>query len=84
MSAMDQKPTFWGLGRMSALPPKADIATAVQNVRLVPIAEIWPGLRILFSKLFSRTALSQNRGQGREATYSRFPVVMDEDILPSE
>ena len=26
---------------MSALPPKADIGAAVQNVRLVPIADIW-------------------------------------------
>jgi len=30
--------------RMSALPPKADMATAVQNVRLVPRADIPPAL----------------------------------------
>ncbi len=29
---------------MSALPPKADIATALQNVRLVPIADIALGV----------------------------------------
>ena len=39
---MGQKQTFEGLVKMSALPPKADMAAAVQNVRYVPIADIPP------------------------------------------
>ena len=40
MSALGQKPTFHVAVRESALPPKADIATATQNVRFVPIVDI--------------------------------------------
>ncbi len=49
-SALGQKQTFYAAVRESALPPKADMPIAVQNVRLVPIADIeaslnWPNHR---------------------------------------
>jgi hypothetical protein len=40
MSALGQKQTFDDVWRMSALPPKADIADAMTNVRFVPKADI--------------------------------------------
>jgi len=40
MSALGQKQTFSNGGRMSALPPKADIGTHSRDVRFVPIADI--------------------------------------------
>ena len=40
MSALGQKQTFEVRLEMSAYTPKADIATATQNVRLVPIADM--------------------------------------------
>jgi len=39
MSALGQKQTFSNLGRMSALPPKADIAEGDWHVRFVPKAD---------------------------------------------
>ncbi len=40
MSALGQKRTSYAAVQESALPPKADIGAAMQNVRLVPIADI--------------------------------------------
>ncbi len=40
MSALGHKRTFYVAVRESALPPKADMDAATQNVRLVPIADI--------------------------------------------
>jgi hypothetical protein len=40
MSALGQKQTFPNVRPMSALPPKADIATRSRNVRYVPKADI--------------------------------------------
>src|SRR6516164_10088081 len=40
MSALGQKQTSWHLQRMSALPPKADIADCDGDVRFVPEADI--------------------------------------------
>ena len=40
MSALGQKQTLRKLRLMSALPPKADIADAMSNVRFVAIADI--------------------------------------------
>ena len=39
-SALGQKQTSQGISRMSALPPKADIDPAQQDVRFVPKADI--------------------------------------------
>ena len=44
MSALGYKRTFHAALRESALPPKADIGIAMQNVRLVPKAAIWEAL----------------------------------------
>ena len=40
MSALGQKQTFAVQYVMSALPPKADICSALVHVRFVPIADI--------------------------------------------
>ena len=40
MSALGQKQTFARAKVMSALPPKADMCSALGNVRFVPIADI--------------------------------------------
>jgi hypothetical protein len=40
MSALGHKQTFCDAGAMSALPPKADIFSALGHVRFVPIADI--------------------------------------------
>jgi hypothetical protein len=40
MSALGQKQTFDDVRRMSALPPKADIAESHWHVRFVPKADI--------------------------------------------
>ena len=40
MSALGQKQTFAVQKDMSALPPKADICSALGDVRFVPIADI--------------------------------------------
>ena len=40
MSALGQKQTFAVQNVMSALPPKADICSALGHVRFVPIADI--------------------------------------------
>jgi hypothetical protein len=40
MSALGQKQTLNRRNQMSALPPKADIADAMRNVRFVPKADI--------------------------------------------
>jgi hypothetical protein len=40
MSALGQKQTFATHKGMSALPPKADMCSAIAYVRLVPIADI--------------------------------------------
>ena len=40
MSALGQKQTFAVQKRMSALPPKADMCSALAHVRFVPIADI--------------------------------------------
>jgi hypothetical protein len=40
MSALGQKQTFWNAGTMSALLPKADMCSALGDVRFVPIADI--------------------------------------------
>ena len=40
MSALGQKQTFRSAIVMSALPPKADICSALAHVRFVPIADI--------------------------------------------
>ena len=42
MSALGQKQTFAPQQAMSALPPKADMCSALGDVRLVPIADILP------------------------------------------
>jgi hypothetical protein len=42
MSALGQKQTLRCVDPMSALPPKADIADRVRNVRFVPKADIRP------------------------------------------
>ena len=42
MSALGQKQTLHGVGSMSALPPKADIAERDWHVRFVPKADIRP------------------------------------------
>jgi hypothetical protein len=39
MSALGQKRTFAVQNAMSALPPKADMCSALGDVRLVPIAD---------------------------------------------
>ena len=44
MVALGQKQTFAAHKSMSALPSKADMCGAKRDVRLVPIADIWPGL----------------------------------------
>ena len=51
---MGQKRTFHVAVQESALPPKADIHGATQNVRLVPIADI--GI-CLVEKFFLATAV---------------------------
>ena len=40
MPALGQKQTFRSVQSMSALPPKADIADAMRNVRFVPKADM--------------------------------------------
>jgi hypothetical protein len=40
MSALGQKRTLPRVGRMSALPPKADIGESNENVRFVPQADM--------------------------------------------
>jgi hypothetical protein len=40
MSALGHKRTFCGAGAMSALPPKADMCSALAHVRYVPEADI--------------------------------------------
>ena len=40
MSALGQKRTFAVRNGMSALPPKADMCSALADVRFVPIADI--------------------------------------------
>ncbi len=40
MSALGHKPTYAVQTGMSALPPKADMCSAIRNVRFVPIADI--------------------------------------------
>jgi hypothetical protein len=42
MSALGKKRTSTDVGRMSALPPKADIAECDGDVRFVPKADIGP------------------------------------------
>ena len=42
MSALGHKQTFAAQKVMSALPPKADICSALAHVRQVPIADILP------------------------------------------
>ena len=42
MSALGQKRTFALQYVMSALPPKADMCSAIRDVRFVPIADIPP------------------------------------------
>jgi hypothetical protein len=39
MSALGQKPTYAMQKGMSALPPKADMCSALADVRFVPIAD---------------------------------------------
>ena len=45
MSALGQKQTFAMQNAMSALPPTADMCSALGNVRLVPEADIESGIR---------------------------------------
>ena len=45
MSALGQKQTFAVQNVMSALPPKADMCSALGDVRFVPIADIPPFIR---------------------------------------
>ena len=40
MSALGQKQTFALQNVMSALPPKADMCSAIRHVRFVPIADM--------------------------------------------
>jgi hypothetical protein len=47
MSALGQKQTFAMQNVMSALPPKADICSALAHVRFVPIADISSALRAM-------------------------------------
>ena len=42
MSALGQKQTFAVQSAMSALPPKADMCSALGDVRFVPIADMSP------------------------------------------
>jgi hypothetical protein len=48
MSALGQKQTSRLVEGMSALPPKADIADAMRNVRFVPKADIMQDTSNLF------------------------------------
>ena len=45
MSALGQKQTFAAQTVMSALPPKADMCSALADVRFVPIADIGSAIR---------------------------------------
>ena len=47
MSALGQKRTFAVQNGMSALPPKADICSALADVRFVPIADMTRRIRLL-------------------------------------
>ena len=58
MSALGQKRTFYAAVRESALPPKADIGGATQNVRLVPRADMPPSQKLL-SEAFTHDACSK-------------------------
>ena len=51
MSALGHKRTFHDVPAMSALPPIADIAAAMSNVRFVPKADISCSLNHLVSQL---------------------------------
>ena len=53
MSVLGQKRTFAVQNVMSALPPKADICSALVHVRFVPIADIAEG----FFRSYCRPAL---------------------------
>ena len=44
MVALGQKQTCAVQNVMSALPPKADMCSALGDVRFVPKADIWPGV----------------------------------------
>ena len=44
MSALGHKQTFAMQNGMSALPPKADMCSALAHVRFVPKADMRPGL----------------------------------------
>ena len=57
MSALGHKQTFAVQTSMSALPPKADICSALAHVRLVPIADI----QFLLTKARSRSRNACNR-----------------------
>ena len=60
MSALGQKRTCAAQKVMSALPLKADMCSALRDVRFVPIADIPPLIR---SRLQARNAPSHSRAR---------------------
>jgi hypothetical protein len=67
MSALGQKQTFAVQYVMSALPPKADICSALIHVRFVPIAHkiiLWPCPGCPFRKSYPDVLMMQS-GQDR-------------------
>ena len=72
MSALGQKQTFAAHQRMSALPPKADMCSALGDVRFVPIADI-------SSNEISRAELCQDA-----CDIAHAPMLDDTFVLHSE
>jgi hypothetical protein len=60
LSALGQKQTSRDVRRMSALPPIADICSALADVRFVPIADVKRRNYILFSSSAKRVAKSDD------------------------
>ena len=74
MSALGQKRTLNRLHLMSALPPKADIAGAMRNVRFVPEADIGAAARHAHSDIGPK---GLRAGTRHEATNSGVAAAVD-------
>ena len=62
MSALGQKRTYAAQKGMSALPPKADMCSALAHVCFVPIADLYAQQKMLFDHFVSACKKCRRHG----------------------
>ena len=77
MSALGHKRTFAMQNGMSALPPKADMCSALGDVRFVPKADIGPAYTVTSPPGLRRTHSKARQNDPELGKFARLRVDLD-------